>query len=602
VNPHTFRARNCAILFAALGALAFGEAARLPYASAAIGCARSVSPSPAATNEGAEEWQRWVTSLRDALLSGSGVVLPAPGSGTVVLAASDGSGSARLSKAVPLADAARAVDGLRAGARARWFGVHVIAEPWSSSNLDRGGFLTADPTLHALRFSIGPDTVLPPEVQLARGIVTGAMPKATVDGAAFGRYLASVGPLPEGWAAFESASSRGIGQAAVRSWFADERGIHSLLRSHRRDAGDHDYHRPIELAASYLLRSIDGSGRFAYEFEGAKNGANDAYNILRHAGTLYAMLEIDEAFDRPALGQAIERGIDWLRQHCLPCPKDQAAQRCVVEGRDTKLGGNALTIVALAKHAKMHDRWENLDLMRALARRIVAVQDPGTGEFREHKATFPDGTATKFTSGYYPGECIFALTRLYEIDPNPQWLDAARLGVRYLIDVRDRGKSTESLTHDHWLLYGIDNLHRLRPERALVEHGLRIAQAIVGAQTVKTPEHAPDFEGSFRAAPETTPTAIRVEGLMAAHRMFARVGERGAAERARAAANLGLRFVRANQITEERAMYFPDPHRVLGGFLESFGEYSIRIDYVQHAVSALLATWQSDLAATQAPR
>ena len=47
-------------------------------------------------------------------------------------------------------------------------------------------------------------------------------------------------------------------------------------------------------------------------------------------------------------------------------------------------------------------------------------------------------------------------------------------------------------------------------------------------------------------------------------------------------------FQRRCQLTPENALYLPRPDRALGGFRRSLTHWEVRIDYVQHNLSALL--------------
>jgi hypothetical protein len=47
-------------------------------------------------------------------------------------------------------------------------------------------------------------------------------------------------------------------------------------------------------------------------------------------------------------------------------------------------------------------------------------------------------------------------------------------------------------------------------------------------------------------------------------------------------------FQRRCQLRSENALYLPRPNRAIGGFRRSLDTWEIRIDYVQHNLSALL--------------
>ena len=278
-----------------------------------------------------------------------------------------------------------------------------------------------------------------------------------------------------------------------------------------------------------------------------------------------------------AAGQAV----GYMLAQTHPCGSEAL---CIAEEGEVKLGGNALAILALVYHLRTVDDPEHLAAAQALARWIVQVQKEN-GAFGIHKMAFPDERRMDFTSIYYPGEAIYALAQLYELDRRREWLEAAAKNAGYLITERDRELKTDALPHDHWLLYGLAKLARAAPAPLWKRHGLRIARGIIATQNRDaTPL---DWTGSFYRPPRSTPTATRTEGLGAAYAL-ASDNDHGLKEAILDAYCRGVGFQLQTQFHPEKAMYLSDPRRVLGGFHRSLTDYEIRIDYNQHNISSLL--------------
>ena len=185
--------------------------------------------------------------------------------------------------------------------------------------------------------------------------------------------------------------------------------------------------------------------------------------------------------------------------------------------------------------------------------------------------------------------CI-ALVRLYAVDRNESWLDTAEKGADYLINVRDKGRSASKLVHDHWLLYALNELYRLRSKPSYLRHSLLIAEAITGLQNRRP--GFPDHLGSYYRPPRSAPTATRSEGLLAAYHLARDFGQRSRARGILKAIGLGIGFQLQTQFQAESVLYLEDPSRCLGGFRKSLTNFEIRIDYVQHNISALLALYR----------
>ncbi|MFW6456842.1 MAG: hypothetical protein ACOC0A_00970, partial [Planctomycetota bacterium] len=141
--------------------------------------------------------------------------------------------------------------------------------------------------------------------------------------------------------------------------------------------------------------------------------------------------------------------------------------------------------------------------------------------------------------------------------------------------------------HDHWLLYGLNELYRLSPQEEYLEHARRIATTIVESQNLEP--RNPAWYGSYYNPPRSAPTATRTEGLCAAYYLENDHGDSDRARKYFRAGRRGMQFQLRTQIGKSTAMYFAKPQRALGGFTFSLNDPRIRIDVVQHNISAMLA-------------
>jgi hypothetical protein len=339
---------------------------------------------------------------------------------------------------------------------------------------------------------------------------------------------------------------------------------------------------------------VGEDGKFVYIYYPKSGSQPDDYNILRHAGTIYAMLEVHELTGDQDLLEAAERAIGYLVNTAQPCtiegPEVEDQEHlCIVEAGEVKLGGNALAIIALAKYSELTGNQAHYPLMVALGNWMRAVQG-ADGEFKVHLLEYASGEASSFRSDYYPGEALLALNQLYALDGDPAWLDAAEAGAEWLITVRDGGLETSELEHDHWLLYALNELYRQRPQEIFREHAYKISEAIIAAQN-REPQY-PDWLGSYNQPPRSTPTATRSEGLFSAYLLARDFGDEEWAAAILEALQLNVAFQLGTQFRPESVMYLKDPGRSLGGFHRSLDNYELRIDYTQHNISALLGLYK----------
>jgi uncharacterized protein YyaL (SSP411 family) len=300
------------------------------------------------------------------------------------------------------------------------------------------------------------------------------------------------------------------------------------------------------------------------------------------------MVEIYDLTKDKALLEKIQKAIPFLLGNLKKVKvKDQEVLVAIDDG-NIKLGANALALLALTKYMDVVKTHEYLETVQKLARWIKLTQS-AQGRFLIHKQDYATKKISDFISDYYPGEAIYALTLLYKIDKNNEWLDVADKAAHYLIYVRDGGKTMVHISHDHWLLYGLNELYRVRPNKIYYEHAVKIADAILSAQNK---DSTGITAGSFHASAGSTPTATRMEGLCAVYQLVRDFGTKKELDLLFEGICLGIKFQLKTQVTAEMARKRKWSKRSVGGFQESLDMPGIRIDYVQHNVSSLLGAYR----------
>jgi hypothetical protein len=342
----------------------------------------------------------------------------------------------------------------------------------------------------------------------------------------------------------------------------------------------------VRLGADYIVRVLNAEGRYVYLYHPLGDRDDTQYGWLRHAGTTYALLEAYEEFGTPLYLEKAELALRYLTAHLHDDPGSQGKYALDAHDEEQqKVGGAGLALLAFAKHAAVTGKRDQLDTMRALAR-FITKQQYEDGHFRsnvdlEHES----GKKLKRDALYYPGEAALALLRLYAVDPQPAYLDTARRAADWVVRVRDAYVSEDNQEHDHWMSYTFNDLYRLTHDGAYLEHAYKIARAIQRRQQRADDAPAPDWVGTFYEG-ATTPAATRVEAYDAdiALSRFAGKPEAwllGPAQEV-ACSMLGQQFRPDNDY------WLKNPTKAEGGVRESLLVQDVRIDYVQHAMSAWL--------------
>jgi hypothetical protein len=345
----------------------------------------------------------------------------------------------------------------------------------------------------------------------------------------------------------------------------------------------------VRAGAEYLARSIDEHGAFTYLYDPTRDEVDRGYELLRHAGAIFALMEAYEELQVPAWRDKATLAIEYLKAR-LVTTADGAYFTSVQDEEQQKVGACGLALVALSQYERATGDRGLLPTMRDLARFIVHQQYPD-GHFRENAdlaredAGAHDAERKKEVS-YYAGEATLGLVRMHVIEPEISWLAAARKAADYLVNVRDAHADLAHQIHDHWLSYALHDLYVLGQDPSYAAHAQKIAAAIeAGEKTAKDAPH-PDYVGAFFDQGETAPTSTRLEAIASTMQLerFMRLDETPT----RAVAMQLACFTRGEQLDVDSAYFARNPARAIGGVRRGLLRSDVRIDFVQHAMSSWL--------------
>jgi hypothetical protein len=340
----------------------------------------------------------------------------------------------------------------------------------------------------------------------------------------------------------------------------------------------------VRRGADYLARVMDSGGRYIYRYEAAVDHIEGEYGWLRHAGATYALLEAYEEFGTPLYREKAELGLQALKARLTEDPPSHGLYLSDLHNQEQeKVGGAGLSLIAFAKHAAVTGVTSDFETMRALARFIVAGQQ-NDGHFRANRDLEP-AEHRKAEPIYYQGEGTLALLRMFALDRDPQLLEAAQRSADWTIHTRDAPLPDNRLEADHWMSYALNELFRLTANPAYLEHAERIARSILSQQYRADHTPAPDWVGLFPGL-NTTPATTRLEAYAAdvAALRFAGKADQWLLDGAKEVAGATLR----QQFGPDNSYWLPHPAQADGGVRAGIWSSDVRIDYVQHAMSAWL--------------
>ena len=364
-----------------------------------------------------------------------------------------------------------------------------------------------------------------------------------------------------------------------------------------------DLHEGIHRSGQYLVRVNLENGQFVYRQHLDGWQLKRTYNMLRHAGTLYALARYYRWHPDECTLAALKRGTSFLRgeMETLPDRQDVVAlwTRPAVTGQEgpetAKLGGAGLALLALASLKEIEAAAVSTEEMREIGE-FVRYMQKDDGSFYSKYIPSTGGKSDKFVSLYYPGEAILGLIRLYQVDLQPKWLESAYRGMAYLAHRRE---TTVQVEADHWslmataeLLPQLEALGDAASRELLVQHAARICNSIL-AHRAPFPRETQEY-GGFLFDGRTCPTATRLEGLLSCLSFFPDEHQKLNALTSMAVKDGMLFLLRTQIVSGQHAGAVPRAIRRLPAghpfHSRKFNRRAaeVRIDYVQHALCAMI--------------
>ncbi len=280
----------------------------------------------------------------------------------------------------------------------------------------------------------------------------------------------------------------------------------------------------------------------------------------------------------------------------VPCGED----RCIGDDAIVDVGSAALAVLAFAEIART-----GLDPGYALAipplAAFLRAQQRADGEFM-HEFDRTAGRRVDVQYLYYSGEAALALSRAHALLADPRDLAAAAKAVGYLVGPAwSFFGSRYYWGEEHWTCQAMDDLFDRAPDPEALAFCLR--WEAFSRKLQYGPSDTPfDADGAYGVGPlltpRLTPVGSRCEAglatLDAARRHGASTEEIAAlTEQMGRSVALLLR----QQLLPGPSYLFADPAAVEGALPGSAVDWQLRIDYAQHAGSAMVR-WLSSRSAS----
>jgi AMMECR1 domain-containing protein/orotate phosphoribosyltransferase len=369
---------------------------------------------------------------------------------------------------------------------------------------------------------------------------------------------------PYYWCRFECAT-----------WLAENRGI-SLLeggfpRGSHQAAGAAAVGRLATLHVNYLVRQQQADGSLYFYYEPFQNRLYQGLSAPRLAHAAWVLARACRVFDGPELQGARERIID----HHMNLVR-QADDGWWLENRDgpSSVSESSFFLMALCESPGRNGA---PDLAANLVSTLWSTVD-AQGRVKTHRTPPDDADAYQ---DYFPGQALLALAV------------ASRSG----IDGRQGGKLEKAFKYYR---------HRFRYRRHFGQVSWLMQAFGVWWEATREPDFAAlvfevgdwilqyqqETTGAFinDLQPDTPgyTTALYLEGIAAGAKLARSLGSEARRRRYVESLERGFAFVDRLTIQERDSAVLPNSDFAIGGLRQSLYASEVRVDFVQHSLSAIL--------------
>jgi hypothetical protein len=359
--------------------------------------------------------------------------------------------------------------------------------------------------------------------------------------------------------------------------------------------------------AHFLARGQKRDGTFRYMIDAATSRSLPGYDWPRHAGATYFLAQAAAVSGDPTLRTAALRAAGYMRDRAM---LDCGEHRCISDDHDANIGSSALGVIAFVEIVRT-----GLDPSFAAAipqlTAFLRSQQRPDGEFM-HEYNRQEKHPIDVQRLYFAGETALALARAFLVTHDRADLDAAARAVAYLVGPAWSFPGNRYyFGEEHWTCQAMAATWADAPNPKALDFCQRWQKYGRKMQFLRG-ETPFDAEGAYGVSPlvtpRFTPVGSRTEAAVATLEVELKTPT-PPAEVADLEAQIrrSLALLVRQQFRPGPSHLFASPSAVLGGMPGSSVDWQLRIDYAQHAGSAMLrwldvtAGNAGDTSRTQAP-
>jgi AMMECR1 domain-containing protein/orotate phosphoribosyltransferase len=374
---------------------------------------------------------------------------------------------------------------------------------------------------------------------------------------------------PYNWCRFECAT-----------WLADAEGTRKLEYGFppapESFSLEEMINRLAKLHAAYLVRQQEEDGSLYLQYEPFQNRLYRGISTPRLAHAAWLMARAHTVLGEPALKDASSKIIDYL----LKGVRD-GEHGCWIESGNDEPTVAEVSFLLLAL-CQLPENDERRRLAGSLSETLWGCINPH-GRISTHRP--PAADADPFQD-YFPGQVLLALGVAWQAGFGH--FDKKKLDKAFSY-YRHRFRHKRDFGQVSWLMQAFGEWWRALREPLFADFVFEIGDWVLTYQQEKT---GAIINGHQSDTPGYT-TALYLEGIGAAMRIAASSGDDVRHRNYLDSFTRGLRFLDRLVIQRRDASILPNIEFALGGLRQSLTSSQIRVDFVQHSLSAMLEAYAS---------
>lgn len=366
------------------------------------------------------------------------------------------------------------------------------------------------------------------------------------------------------------------------------------------------YQEAAHLGGLYLLNHQNQDGRFDYQyfpFQDQRKQPSDArYSVPRHAGAIYGLSLLYEDQARPEYLTSAKKAINWLQKYAVSeCGGWFKESICIPKinskAQIATLGNSALSALAILTYLQVSNDQSVASLAHGLVSFLAHMQRED-GDFY-HRYLLYDGSVEPRERGMFASEqAAFALVLAAKLWPKQGWKAKAEKALDALTVHKYENDFLSSFFYgaDHWTCLAAEAAYPMLNKKEYLDFCLgytRFLQRLQYRHELGEGDQA--YHGhygfGFLSPPQAPATGGFTEGVMGTlllaeahqvpseslHDIYAQV-------------LASTQALIADQINKKQRWNIKSFSQAQGAFRRSLVESEIRVDFVQHSLSALLMT------------